>query len=213
MYQSISENNGIAIINDNDLRIYSVGISTGGAAEMRMAESQPQRMVIATTIDIEGAHFARERIEERGLSKQVVVKIEDVSQSLPYRNDSFDFIYARLVLHYLPKTKLIQALSELHRILKDGGKLFIVVRSSDCYEASSKSSLFDPLTGLTTYTSHDGNSYSRLFHTESSIQEYLRVSGFTIQHITSYEEQLCIDFQRTKPSQHTDVLIEVLSSK
>lgn len=213
MHQSISENNGIATLNDEDLQILSVGISTGGIAEMRMAESNPQRMIIATTIDVEGANFARKQIEARGLSKNVLVKIEDVSKPLPYEDDYFDFIYARLVLHYLPKTKLIQALGELHRVLKVGGKLFVVVRSSNCYEATSKKALFDPITGLTTYVSNNGNSYSRFFHTENSIQEYLKATGFNIQRVHSYEEQLCIDFERTKPSNHIDVLIEVLCSK
>ena len=213
MHQSISENNGIATLNDNDLQIYSVGISTGGIAEIRMVELNPQRKVIATTIDTKGANFAREHIESKGLLKQVIVKVEDVSKPLPYEDASFDFIYARLVLHYLPKTELVQALNELHRLLKDGGKLFVVVRSSSCYEATSKNAIFDPLTRLTTYISNDGNSYSRFFHTENSIQEYLRDSGFRIQHIKSYEEQLCIDFQRTKLSNYIDELIEVLSSK
>lgn len=213
MHQSVSENNGIATLNGNDLQIYSVGISTGGIAEIRMVELNPQRKVIATTIDTKGANFAREHIEAKGLSKQVIVKVEDVSKPLPYEDASFDFIYARLVLHYLPKTELVQTLSELYRVLKDGGKLFVVVRSSNCYEATSKNAIFDPLTGLTTYTSNGGNSCSRFFHTENSIQEYLRASGFTIQHIKSYEEQLCIDFQRTKLSNYIDHLIEVLSSK
>lgn len=213
MHQSVSENNGIATLNDSDLLIYSVGISTGGIAEMRMAELNSHRIIIASTIDEEGANFARKYIETKGLSKQVIVKIEDVSKTLPYENHSFDFIYARLVLHYLPKIELIQALNELHRILKDGGKLFIVVRSSKCYEATSKRAIFDPIRGLTTYTSNDGNSYSRFFHSENSIQEYVKASGFTVQQVKSYQEQLCIDFQRTKPSNYIDTLIEILVSK
>lgn len=213
MHQSVSENNGIATLSDDDLQIYSVGISTGGIAEMRMAELNSQRMITATTIDVKGANFAKEHIEAKGLSSQVIVKIEDVSKTLPYEDDSFDFIYARLVLHYLPKIELIQALSELNRVLKKGGKLFIVVRSSRCHEATSESATFDPITGLTTYRSNDGNSHSRFFHTEYSIQEYLKSSGFTVEYVNSYEEQLCIDFQRTKLSHHLDDLIEVLSSK
>lgn len=213
MNPSISENNGIAALGDNDLQIYSVGISTGGIAEMRMAELNPQRMIIATTIDLEGAKFTREHIEARRLSKQVIVKVEDVSKALPYKSHLFDFIYARLVLHYLPETALIQALSELYRVLKDGGKLFAVVRSTQCYEANFKSAIFDPFTRLTTYTTANGNTYSRFFHTEISIQEYMKASGFTIQHIKSYEERLCSDFQRTKPVNHEDTLIEILASK
>jgi len=43
--------------------------------------------------------------------------------------------------------------------------------------------------------------------------EYLRNVGFKIKHVKSYEEQLCVDFQRTKLSNHIDVLIEVLAFK
>ncbi|MFV0339820.1 MAG: class I SAM-dependent methyltransferase [Parachlamydiaceae bacterium] len=213
MRPSKSENNGIASLSENDLQVYSVGISTGGAAEMRMAELNPQRLITASTIDAEGAHFAQKQIEAKGLSKQVHVKIEDVTKPLPYESGAFDFIYARLVLHYLPKNELTQALAELHRILKSGGKLFVVVRSTNCHEATSKNAIHDPLTGLTTYTSNNGNSYSRFFHTEHSIQEYLKAAGFTIQSIKSYDEQLCIDFQRTRPSNYIDLLIEVLANR
>lgn len=213
MHQSFSENNGIAHLKNDDLRIYSVGISTGGIAEMRMAELNSQRIVIATTLDAKGANFARERVEANGLSNQVIVKIEDVSKPLPYDKGSFDFIYARLVLHYLPKIELFHALSELHRVLKENGKIFIVVRSSKCYEATSATSVHDPITGLTTYTSNNGSSFSRFFHSDNSIHEYLKSAGFTIQHIDSYEEQLCTDFQRTQLSPYVDHLIEVVGSK
>lgn len=213
MYQSVSENNGIAALNEDDLKIYSVGISTGGLAEMRMAELNSKRTVIATTIDVKGANFATEHIKAKGLSKQVIVKIEDVSKPLPYEKGSFDFIYARLVLHYLTKIELIGSLNELHRVLKTGGKLFIVVRSAKCLAASSEGIIYDPYTGLITYKSDNGQFYSRYFHTENSIEGYLRTSGFIVQHVKSYEEHLCVDFERTKLSRTIDDLIEVLASK
>ncbi len=209
---SISENHGLETLSEGDQRIYSVGISTGGAAEMRMAAADPKRRIIATTIDLDGAAFMRKQIEKRGLARQIDVKIEDVSKPLPYPNASFDFIYARLVLHYLPKRELAQALGELYRILKRGGKIFIVVRSVECPEACGKNAVFDPHTGMTRYTSNHG-SFSRYFHSEESIQEYLRSSQFQIKYATSYEEQLCIDFQRTEPASQLDVLIETLAIK
>ncbi len=56
---SPSEDNGIAVLTDNDLEVLSVGISTGGVAEIRMAEKNPKRHVVATTIDEEGVSFAQ----------------------------------------------------------------------------------------------------------------------------------------------------------
>lgn len=90
--------------------------------------------------------------------------------------------------------------------------MFVVVRSVDCLEAHSKNSTFDSDTGLTTYFSN-GNLHSRYFHSEESIQRYLKLAGFSIKHIDSYNEQLCIDFQRTTPSKQIDTLIEVLAIK
>ena len=87
-----------------------------------------------------------------------------------------------------------------------------MVRSVDCLEASDKASKFDALTGLTTYSS-GGKSYSRYFHSQESIKEHLSLAGFTIKHMDAYQEQLCVDFQRTKPSSHIDSLIEVLATK
>jgi ubiquinone/menaquinone biosynthesis C-methylase UbiE len=212
MHSSISENNGLAILSDQDKRVYSVGISTGGVAEIQMAKSDPKRQIIATTLDSKGAQFAQQQIEQSGLSQQIDVKIEDVSEPLSYSDGYFDYIYARLVLHYLPKLKLIKALNELYRVLKWGGKLFVVVRSEKCPEAKGKDAQVDPMTGMTTYTSC-GSSFSRYFHSEESIQTYLKSARFHIQQVKSYEEQLCIDFERCQKAALIDVLIEVFSIK
>lgn len=211
-YPSVSEDHGIEILTLQDKTIYSVGISTGGVAEMRMAMGDPKRRIIATTIDLAGAEFAKNQIRNAGLIEQIDVKIEDVAHPLSYPDEQFDTIYARLVLHYLPKSALESTLKELHRILKVGGKLFVVVRSVDCTEVKDTSSTLDPRTGMTTY-SLNGKSLSRYFHSEESIQNHLKAAGFQIKHVDSYEEQLCDDFQRMKPSKKIDSLIEVLATK
>ncbi len=213
MQGSVSENNGLAAIFEEDRYIYSVGISTGGLAEMSMAMYSPNRRIIATTIDQEGASFAQTRIDEAGLSEKIEVKIEDVTTPLSYRDGYFDFVYARLVLHYLSKNKLIKALEELYRVLKKRGKMFVVVRSTDCLEAQDQNAIFNSETGMTTYFSKGGYSCSRFFHDRESIQKFLVASGFHINHVKTYDEQLCVDFQRTQPSEQMDALIEVLASK
>lgn len=210
--ESISERNGIGFLCPADKKIYSVGISTGGLAEIKMAQSDRQRRIIATTIDLTGAEYAQQRVREAGFSDQIEVKIEDVSQPLPYPNCYFDYIYARLILHYLAEDALRSALADLYRILRSGGKIFIVVRSVDCLEARDKTAKFDALTGLTTYSS-GGKLYARYFHSQKSIKGYLSLAGFTIKHMDLYQEQLCVDFQRAKLSSQIDSLIEVLAVK
>lgn len=209
---SISERNGINFLSPTDKRVYSVGISTGGLAEIKMAQPVRDRHIIATTVHLTGAEYAKQFIRESGLSDQIEIKIEDVSQPLPYPNCHFDYIYARLVLHYLAKDALISALAELYRVLRAEGKIFIVVRSVDCLEASDKAARFDALTALTTYSS-EGKSYSRYFHSQESIKEHLSLAGFTIKGMDAYQEQLCVDFERTKPSSQIDSLIEVIAVK
>jgi ubiquinone/menaquinone biosynthesis C-methylase UbiE len=213
MYPSLSENNALEILDKQDLSIYSVGISTGGNAEIRMVAANPQRRVIATTIDVNGASFAKEKIESKNYSEQIQVKLEDVSESLPYESFTFDFIYARLVLHYLPKDKLALSLDELYRILKKNGRIFVVVRSANTYAAKLDDATYDPVTGFTTYIGYDKKIYSRFFHTEQSIQEALRSSNFKIESIKNYQEFICSDFERTDLSPFADELIEIVASK
>ncbi len=208
---SISENNGLSLISDQDKNIYSVGISTGGLAEIRMARALSNRHIVATTIDPEGGSFAQSQIDQALLSDRIEVKIEDIAHTLPYADESFDFVYARLVLHYLSKRDLQNALQELHRVLKPTGRIFIAVRSTACLEA--KAGYYNSENGITTYTSKIGGTYSRYFHDQDSICDFLENTGFHITHVKTYDEQLCIDFQRTKPSDDTDNLIEVYASK
>jgi len=215
---SISEDNGIASLTDNDLNIYSVGISTGGLAEIRMARMNPKRHIVGTTIDQEGAASAKQNIAESGFDKQIETKIEDVTQPLTYKDGRFDYVYARLVLHYLPEQGLVEALAELHRVLKPAGKIFVVVRSTKSSPAQRDDSTFDPATHLTTFTYTDPTtgkkkSPQRFFHTEESISRYVRDAGFNIQYVKSYDEDLFVDFMRTVKSPEQDNVIELLAVK
>ncbi len=215
---SQSEDNGIALLTDNDREIYSVGISTGGVAEIRMAEANPERHIVATTIDKQGVAFAQKMADQRHLGRQIEIKTEDVAGSLPYDNDHFDYIYARLVLHYLSKDKLDKALTELYRILKSGGRLFVVVRSIDCPDAKNPRATYDSKMGLTTCVHTDrqtGETHTsvRYFHSEDSIREHVEMAGFTVKYAKSYNERLFTDFMRTKLAPHDDNVIELLAVK
>ena len=215
---SISEDHGVAFLRDTDLEIYSVGISTCGVAEIRMAQAQPGRHIIATTIDEEGLQFTLDYINEHGFSKQVEGRLEDVAQPLPYDDNTFDYIYARLVLHYLTKQQLEKTLVELRRVLKDGGRLFVVVRSVTCSDAQENAVEYDSDTGLTTYTSVDPETHKsaarkRYFHTKESMTDYLQQAGFEVTHIEAYIEQLAHGFLRKRLSDNRDEVIELLATK
>jgi ubiquinone/menaquinone biosynthesis C-methylase UbiE len=213
---STTENHGIGQLTDEDLIVYSVGISTGGIAEMRMAEL-PSRQIIATTIDHNGLRFAQEQIDQADLSDQIELKLEDVAEQIQYPDNYFDYIYARLVLHYLPRVKLEIALSSLQRVLKPGGRLYAVVRSNKCEHALLPDSIYDPETELTEYTESDtsGNTFRlrRHFFSEKEFAKYVEAAGFTINSVTNLDEHLFKDFMRTVPATQTDNLIELRATK
>lgn len=211
---SISEEHGLAAMPADALKIYSVGVSTAGEAEVRMAEANPERHIIATTIDSDGFAATHKLLQEKGLNKQIEMRQEDVSKPLSYEDNYFDYIYARLVLHYLTKQQLATALRELHRVLKPGGSLFVVVRSTKNIDAHKKVIEHNETTGITTYESLSSSEIrKRFFHTQDSIASFISEAGFRITHTAQYDERLFHDYHRTKLSPHTDNLIELLAAK
>lgn len=213
-HYSISEEHGLANVPRDSTAILSVGISTEGMAECRMATSNPNCRVIATTLDIEGLELAERHIRNEQLEDRILVKIEDVSKPAPYPDGNFDYIYARLVLHYLNKQELASALSELHRITKNGGSIYIVVRSVECPAYRRPTSTHDEMSGITTYITSKGEHVrQRYFHTEHSISTALDLANFKITHVKQYEETLSLDFDRSVLLDYDDNLIEVLAKK
>lgn len=215
--ESISEEHGIAAIPPDAKAILSVGISTGGSAEIRMAQHHPDCHITATTIDKDGLDFAASLIAQQGLSQRIETKLEDITAA-DYQDAMFDYVYARLVLHYLPEAGLRMALARIYSALKPGGKLFVVVRSTECPAAKRPDSTFDPVTHLTACVSslpngERGKLYYRFFHTPSSISGYLVAAGFEIDRILTHDERLYSDFYRKNKSNHDDNVIEVLAGK
>lgn len=216
---SISELHGIELIDDKDLNILSVGISTAGAAEIEMAKRNPNVNIIATTLDEKGIKDTEKKILEQGLSERIQLKIEDISQKLTYHDEMFHYVYARLVLHYLDNEQLKNALSEIYRILAKEGKLYVVVRSENAWEAKLEGSSFDKITGLTrhpdlrTYgTDHVNYCYRRL-HSVQSIKDFLVEAGFQVKYTKVYDEYLSIDYNRKQLNDKPSELIEVLAIK
>jgi len=213
--QSRSEQDGLACLQDTDLHILSVGISTAGRAEIAMAQQNPLRHIVATTLDASGAATTREQIARAGLTDRITVKLEDISaDALPYEAERFDFVYARLVLHYLSAQALEAALDSIHKIIKKEGRLFVVVRSTDSEEIHKSTNIVtDEETQLTTYINPEGVAATRYFHTQQSISDALRRHGFTIDRIIQFDEDLSTSFDRKNGVWHPNNLIEVIAHK
>lgn len=216
---SISERNGIDLLEEKDINILSVGISTAGKAEIEMLKKNPKSHITATTIDEEGIKNTQKIIQEYNLEEKIELKIEDISKELDYEDETFDYVYARLVFHYLDNQKLTNTLNEINRILKKDGKFFVVVRSLNAWEAKLDGSSYDEKTGLTkhpdlkTYGTNNVKYCYRRLHSEDSIREFLEKAGFLVKHIKTYEECLSLDYDRKNMNEKASELIEVLSIK
>ncbi len=211
-YVSKSEANGLSFLKSTDLKVFSVGISTGGAAEIRMARQSGSRHIIATTIDEKGLEVTNSKVEELGLSNQISLKIEDISEPLAYKKNYFDYIYARLVLHYLNEEKLNSTLLSLYRVAKKNARLFVVVRSDQSPEAQQKDNIYDSKSGLTTYKTADGKKLTRYFHSVASISTAIENAGWEIINTEQYDEKLNAAFDR-KGFWVENNVIEVLAKK
>jgi ubiquinone/menaquinone biosynthesis C-methylase UbiE len=215
---SKSEKSGLSLLKKNDKVIFCPGVGTG-TAEIRMALDNPERKIIATTIDEEEIGKVANRIKETGLSNQIELKLEDIRKPMPYQNNCFDFIYARLVLHYLSKQELEEALKELYRVLKPDGRIFIVVRSTNSPEAHLNGSTYDKKTRITTYPFYDneghktGTTRRRYFHSIESISEHVIQSGFKVVYVKEYKESLYSDFVREKIAFYPSFVIEIVVKK
>lgn len=197
---SPTEELGLSLIQGEHKKILSVGVSTAGFAEVRMALDDSERKIVATTLDEKGIEFTRDLVKKYGAENQIELRIEDISGDLSYENKSFNFVYARLVLHYLPKEKLKKALQNIFRLLTDAGELFVVVRSYD-WESEVAGASYDTETGLTTYPTLDLEnnvikSSTRHLQTVGSISSFLREAGFTINSIELFSETIFGGYER-----------------
>ncbi|MEU4386316.1 methyltransferase domain-containing protein [Promicromonospora sp. NPDC023805] len=64
-------------------------------------------------------------LARRRLGDDVPLTVADLTQPLPYADDAFDDVVASLVLHYFEDWH--PPLTELHRVLKPGGRLILSV--------------------------------------------------------------------------------------
>lgn len=79
---------------------------------------------IVTSIDIspKSIEITKRRLLFKNLKAEV---IESDAENLPFSNNYFDYIWSWGVIHHTPNT--IQCAKEIERVLKPGGKLFIML--------------------------------------------------------------------------------------
>src|SRR3984893_18762490 len=98
--------------------ILSVGCGPGVFLR-EMAEIHPDPEFVAADLSAERIHDAESRL--RGVPN-ARVQVAD-AQALPFESGSFDFIFCRFLMEYLPDKQ--HALQEMVRICRGGGKIML----------------------------------------------------------------------------------------
>ncbi len=216
---SKSEMRALKLLNSAYTNVLSIGISTGGSAEINMARRCPNAKIIATTIDEKGLKFSNEKISKYPESSRIQTKIEDVSKPMPYNDNTFDFVYARLVLHYLNKQQLSDALNEIYRVLKPHGLLFIVARNNKEWELKKPEFIisYDKNTNMTTYYEQwkKEKIQTRQFLSQEQLKAVLSNHNFRLCSTKDYREYLFTDYERTNKnkSKKPNYLTEIVATK
>lgn len=216
---SKSEKRAMKLLKQTYTSILSVGISTGGSAEINIARKCPNAKIIATSIDEKGLQFSNDKIKSHPEHARIQTKIEDVSKPMPYKDNNFDFVYARLVLHYLSKQQLSDALKEIYRVLKPKGLFFVVARNNKEWELKKPEFIisYDEKTNMTTYYEQlkKEKIQTRQFLSQEQLKTVLAEHDFRICSAKDYREYLFTDYERTNKnkSKKPNYLTEIVATK
>jgi len=113
-----------------DERALDVGCGPGGLTLM-LARSLPRGEVVGLDINEKALEVAREKAEEEGLGN-VSFRRGD-ALSLSFAAGSFDLVVSSFLLPWVPDPD--RALTEMVRVLREGGKLGLITAGSRFYDA------------------------------------------------------------------------------
>lgn len=217
---SKSEKNGVKAADPFCRAILSIGISTAGSAEIALAEKCRNAFITATTIDEAGLAFTTQTVKQSPFASRIDCRWEDCTKPFPYDDQTFDYVYSRLCLQYLDKAQLDKALCEIYRVLRDGSKLYVAVRSADDKILKLQQPAYDEKTGMTAFfpwlyleNNPDNFIERKQFFTEESLTEKLMQHGFAPQVVKTFNEILYADYRRTKKVTCPNTIIETVAVK
>lgn len=103
-------------------RLLEFGCGTGSNLLVIRGDA-PESDIIGIDIDAEVLAIAGEKLEQAGLDIQLD---QYDGCRLPYGDASFDAVYSCLVFHHLTGDGKREALAEIHRVLRPGGRFILV---------------------------------------------------------------------------------------
>lgn len=94
-----------------------------GTLTLLIKQTQPQAAVYGFDVDSQILAIARKKAERAG---ETIMLQQGTACCLPYPDESFDHVFASLLLHHLTRQDKQHALREAFRVLKPGGSLHVV---------------------------------------------------------------------------------------
>lgn len=101
--------------------VLDMGCGTG-TLTLLIKQTEPGATVYGLDRDLQALNIAREKIEK---AEQNITLQQGSATCLPYPDESFDRVFASLMLHHLTREDKLQALREAFRVLKPGGELHV----------------------------------------------------------------------------------------
>ncbi|HET7344202.1 MAG TPA: methyltransferase domain-containing protein [Methylomirabilota bacterium] len=103
-------------------RVLDIGCGTGSLVVL-LARAHPGVEVVGLDPDLK----ALARAERKARKARVNVRLDQgFAQQLPYAPATFDHVFSSFMLHHLQPEQKLQALREVRRVLKLGGRVHVV---------------------------------------------------------------------------------------
>jgi len=110
------------------------------------------------SIDAIGIDYSSEAIKQfNDIQKKydifVASLVQDITKGLSFEDETYDFVYARLSLHYFKDKQLRKIIADIKRVLKNEGLLMFQVKSTSSKEhgvgKEIEKDMFEDETGYT----------------------------------------------------------------
>lgn len=159
---------------DGKFKILDVGIYPGHLA--LALKKQYNHQIYGFSLEYSKSFL--NKIKKEDIS---IKKINVISDSFPYHDESFDFIFCNEILEHLDKP--LNMLSEMNRVLKSGGYLILSTPNIACFANRIKflfgKSVFPPLDGPAPFFSNNEWRHFREY-TVKEVRYLLEDNGFEV---------------------------------
>lgn len=113
-------------------QVISLFPKKGKLIDLGAGQGQDSRYFAQSSFQVTSTDFTQEALDiskNQSENLDIDFKNVDLTQPLPFADNSFDIVYSHLALHYFNQTITQQLFNEIHRILKTGGVFATLVNT------------------------------------------------------------------------------------